>query len=182
MFRPFYNMKNIFIKLIIEILLYTITCASWCGMIFIVEETRKNTIFSIESIITIITLSSLMLQNLKVNEIKLIQDKLAVNISIFSFLRRSWHIFGFLAIFIVPLLSYELKSYLIDDTTELKEYWRLSKLIIFLAFVYSCFTYFLSFWGKDIDESTNDNVQKKYGVFYGVLLLLYFTVKLSATS
>lgn len=163
-----------------EIICHFVVLSIWVGIIILVEETRKNNIFSIDSIITIVTLTSLALQNLKIDEIRKLQEKVALKFSLYEFFRRSYHSFLGLTIFVIPLVSYELKNYFINDGVDLNEYLKLTNGYIILGFIYFFLNLFLSFLGYKFDTLSKNNIQKKYGMFYGILLFLYITIKLSA--
>ncbi len=58
--------------------------------------------------------------------------------------------------------------------------WRdLFKLIIKVSFFFGIELYFLSFIGKNIDNSVGNNTGRKYGLFYALLLVIYITTKLT---
>lgn len=158
---------------------YLITFLIWVLIFYLIETTKNNAgILSIDSIITIITLLSLMFQNLKINEITLLQDKIVHNISIESFTRRSSHIF-YIIFAILPVLSYELKDYFSDKA---QEYDKLSKSFIFLSLIYAILMQIFSYTGKQIDNDTKNDLNRKYGVWYGILCFLYITIKYVATA
>ena len=53
------------------------------------------------------------------------------------------------------------------------------KLIIKVSFFFGIELYFLSFIGRNIDNSVGNNTGRKYGLFYALLLVIYITTKLT---
>ncbi|OOF42834.1 hypothetical protein BKK49_01655 [Rodentibacter rarus] len=160
---------------------YLITPLLWLVLIVTIENTKNNYVFSIDTIITAMTLFSLMLQNIKVKEITKIQDWLVHKINMYEFFIRSSHIFFILFLItaiIMPIGLNECSAYLIKFD-ELSNWQKLFKLIIVTSLMYSLALYFLSFGGKDIDNAVGDNTSKKYGLFYGLLFIIYITTKIT---
>lgn len=169
-------LKVLFFRFIRFIYPYILTILFWVFLFHVINETRDNNLLSIDSIITTITLASLMLQNMESKVILRIQDELAKRISIKQFFLNSCLIFFILAFIILPVFFYEFKEYFLD---ELNEYNRLSKLFMTLTISYSIFSYSATFFGDKIDKNSDSSLNKKYSVFYGILLILYITIKLT---
>lgn len=179
MIRPFFNKSSHIMKKIFCILLkYLLVILIWFFIFYCIKQTKNNLLFSIDFIITSITLVSLALQNLKHDKIIYLQDKVAEKLSIYSFCRISSFIFLILFM-IIPVVSFELKDYFLEEE---KLYLNLSKQLIILAFIYFLVFYIFSFFGKDIDNYTESKVNRKYALIYGILLLLYTSIKFIATT
>ena len=78
----------------------------------------------------------------------------------------------------MPIGLHEFNSYLMEFG-ELSSWEDLFKLIIKASFLFGIELYILSFGGKNIDDSVGNDIGKKYGLFYGLLLVIYITTKLT---
>lgn len=160
---------------------YLITLLLWVIIIVIIENTKNNYAFSIDTAISIMTLFSLMLQNLKVKEITNIQDWLVNKINMYDFFILNSHIFFIICLItavIMPIGLNQFNFYLVEFG-DLSSWRDLFKLIIKVSFFFGIELYFLSFIGKNIDNSVGNNTGRKYGLFYALLLVIYITTKLT---
>lgn len=168
-------------QLIVNFMRYLITFLVWFIIIIVIENTKNNHAFSIDTFISIMTLFSLMLQNLKVKEITNIQDWLVNKINMYEFFilsSRISFIICLITAIIMPIGLHEFNSYLMEFG-ELSSWEDLFKLIIKASFLFGIELYILSFGGKNIDDSVRNDIGKKYGLFYGLLLVIYITTKLT---
>ena len=160
---------------------YLITLLLWIIIIVVIENTKNNHAFSIDTVISTMTLFSLMLQNLKIKEITNFQDWLVNKINMYEFFILSSRIFFIICLItaiIMPIGLNEFNYYLVEYG-ELSSWKDLFKLIIKVSFLFGIELYILSFGGKNIDDSIGNDISRKYGLFYGLLLVIYITTKLT---
>ncbi|NBH74948.1 hypothetical protein [Rodentibacter pneumotropicus] len=160
---------------------YLVTFSCWFIIIVIIENTKNNSVLSIDNLITSMTLFSLMLQNLKVKEIESLQDWLVNKINMHEFFILTSHIFCIICLvtaIIMPIGLNEFPSYLIKFD-KLSSWHELLKLIIKLSLFFAISFYALSPFGKEIDSSVGNDTNKKYGLFYAILLIIYIATKIS---
>ncbi|RDF08490.1 hypothetical protein [Haemophilus paraphrohaemolyticus] len=158
-----------------NIIRYFVTLLIWAFVLYIISNSKER----IDILITIITLLSLTLQNLQIKELTDIQNWFASKILLHKFFISSFYIFVSITltvIFLMPVMLNELPLYLSNFGT-LEEWHDLYKMVFITSSTYSVIFYIFSFIGKELDDSTKDSLNRKYGLFYGILLILYITVK-----